>query len=175
METDLGRNLGLIPQITLEHTKNGKPHGVPLNKDAVEALCHIEPDPEKRDGPVFRRKFDKDFPRAVEQAKIHDLRFHDLRHSCSSLLLNQGRSLKEVQEILGHRDFRMTLRYAHLAKSHLVSAVNAIEGIACLPKHQESGDSSENTLTPLGEEMHTAWAHKLAQNVHHSEPTHTTS
>ncbi|HKC94107.1 MAG TPA: tyrosine-type recombinase/integrase [Nitrospira sp.] len=111
----------------------------------------------------------------VRKSEISDLRFHDLRHTCASLLLNQGRSLKEVQEILGHRDFRMTLRYALLAKSHLVSAVNAIEDIACLPKRHESGDSSENTLTSLGEEMHTAWAHKLAQNVHHSEPTHTTS
>ena len=90
----------------------------------------------------------------MTRAKIANLRFHDLRHTNASTLLNAGRSLKEVQEILGHKDFRMTLRYAHLSTSHLVSAVTAIEGIAFLPKH------------PAVDDM----AHKMAHSDAHAEP-----
>ena len=39
----------------------------------------------------------------------------------------RGRSLKEVQEILGHREFSMTLRYAHLSPDRLREAVAALE------------------------------------------------
>ena len=127
---------------------------MPLNKDAVEALCHIQPDAAKRIGRVFREGFDEAIKAAVTRAKIADLRFHDLRHTNASTLLNAGRSLKEVQEILGHKDFRMTLRYAHLSKSHLVSAVTAIEGIASLPKR------------PAVDDM----AHKMAQSDAHADP-----
>jgi len=39
----------------------------------------------------------------------------------------RGRSLKEVQEILGHRTFSMTLRYAHLSPDRLRDAVSSLE------------------------------------------------
>lgn len=43
------------------------------------------------------------------------IRFHDLRHSCTSLLIANGFSLKDIQEWLGHADFRTTANiYAHL-------------------------------------------------------------
>ena len=55
----LGQNFGLTPKLTLERTKNGKPHGVPSNKDAVDALSYIQPDPAKRTGRVLRKEFNK--------------------------------------------------------------------------------------------------------------------
>ncbi len=42
----------------------------------------------------------------------------------------KGRSLKEVQEILGHREFTMTLRYAHLSPDRLREAVASLEGFS---------------------------------------------
>ena len=62
--------------------------------------------------------------------KAHNLkviRYHDLRHSCASLLLANGVSLKEIQDWLGHSTFATTADiYAHLDKSTKVSTVNAM-------------------------------------------------
>jgi len=49
---------------------------------------------------------------------------HDLRHSFASLLINNGRSLYEVQKILGHTQVKTTQRYAHLAPQTLLDASN---------------------------------------------------
>jgi integrase len=64
--------------------------------------------------------------RARERAGMPDLRLHDLRHSFASFLINNGRSLYEVQKILGHSTQRMTERYAHLAHDTLLDATNAV-------------------------------------------------
>ena len=53
------------------------------------------------------------------------VRLHDLRHSFASFLVNAGRSLYEVQELLGHADIRTTARYAHLSRERLFEAVEA--------------------------------------------------
>lgn len=53
------------------------------------------------------------FRRAREAAKI-EARFHDLRHSCASLLINFGTPLEVVRDILGHTTVKTTERYAHL-------------------------------------------------------------
>ena len=60
------------------------------------------------------------------RAGLPDFRVHDLRHSFASFLVNSGRSLYEVQELLGHADIRTTSRYAHLAREKLVEAVECI-------------------------------------------------
>ena len=49
---------------------------------------------------------------------------HDLRHSFASFLINGGRSLYEVQKILGHTQVKTTQRYAHLSQDSLISAAN---------------------------------------------------
>ena len=55
------------------------------------------------------------------------IRFHDLRHSCASLLYANGVSLKEIQEWLGHSDISTTSNiYIHLDFSSKVSSANAI-------------------------------------------------
>jgi len=50
---------------------------------------------------------------------------HDLRHSFASLLINSGRSLCEVQKLLGHTQIKTTQRYAHLSQDTLLAASNA--------------------------------------------------
>ncbi len=44
----------------------------------------------------------------------------------------RGRSLKEIQEVLGHKSFSMTLRYAHLSPAHLRTAVESLAGLTPL-------------------------------------------
>ena len=53
---------------------------------------------------------DTAFRSVLKKAGIGNFRFHDLRHTAASHLTMRGRSLKEVQEFMGHRDSRMTMR-----------------------------------------------------------------
>ena len=69
------------------------------------------------------------FETAVERAGLPDFRFHDLRHTAASHLAMRGRPLKEIQEVLGHKIFSMTLRYAHLSPTHLRTAVESLAGL----------------------------------------------
>jgi integrase len=54
------------------------------------------------------------FARARVKAGMPDVNFHDLRHSCASLLVNMGVPLDVVRDILGHTTVKTTERYAHL-------------------------------------------------------------
>ena len=63
---------------------------------------------------------------ARKLAGMPELRVHDLRHSFASFLVNAGRSLYEVQELLGHADIRTTSRYAHLSRDRLIAAVEVV-------------------------------------------------
>ena len=66
------------------------------------------------------------FNTALRDAEIEDFHFHDLRHTFASQLLLKGGSLKDVQELLGHKDIKMTMRYAHLTQEHKRKAVNPL-------------------------------------------------
>jgi len=61
---------------------------------------------------------------ARTKAGLADVRMHDLRHSFASLLINSGRTLYEVQHILGHTQVKTTQRYAHLSQDTLLAASN---------------------------------------------------
>ena len=60
-------------------------------------------------------------------AGIKVIKFHDLRHSFASNLVMKDRPLYEVQKLLGHADFRMTQKYAHLSPSHLRGATDCLD------------------------------------------------
>jgi hypothetical protein len=54
----------------------------------------------------------------LQRANLPHVRFHDLRHSCATLLLSKGITLKMIQEILGHADFQTTANiYSHVVES----------------------------------------------------------
>ena len=71
------------------------------------------------------------FRKIVRKNNLKRIRFHDLRHSCASLLLALGHSMKEIQEWLGHSDYQTTANlYSHVdpgnRKGMIGGIVNAI-------------------------------------------------
>jgi len=78
------------------------------------------------------------FPKFLEDHGLRRMRFHDLRHSCASLLLANGVPLKHIQEWLGHSDFTTTANiYAHLDYKSKITSAQAMETGLALP---EGGD-----------------------------------
>lgn len=77
------------------------------------------------------------FSLMLEKKGCRKIRFHDLRHSCASLLFSHGVSLKEIQEWLGHSNISTTANiYTHMDFNKKISSANAIIGI--LDKEKES-------------------------------------
>jgi site-specific recombinase XerD len=73
-----------------------------------------------------QRDWSEWFREACEKAGVRDFHWHDLRHTFASRLVMEGVDLRTVQSLLGHKDIRMTMRYAHLAPSHLDAAVEKL-------------------------------------------------
>jgi len=78
-----------------------------------------------------------EFPKFMEKQGFKRLRYHDLRHSCASLLLANGVSLKQIQDWLGHSDFAITANiYGHLDFSSKQVAADSMTWIGDTPLGQ---------------------------------------
>ena len=85
------------------------------------------------------------FPVFLEKHGLRKIRFHDLRHSCATLLYANGVALKDIQEWLGHSDIATTSNiYTHLDYSSKVASANAIMGILS----QKDGQQGQTQRIP---------------------------
>jgi integrase len=121
-------------------TKSSKVRHIPLSTGAVQVLTKLRDDIHENfldDQFIFANpntgkpfvSFFYSWNSARIRAGLPDFRIHDLRHSFASYLVNAGRSLYEVQELLGHADIKTTSRYAHLNRERLVAAVEVVPQI----------------------------------------------
>jgi integrase len=135
--------------IRLELTKSGRRREVPLSSNA-DAVLARRWTPEAKDY-VFGSRNWNSFRSAWESALVvaatDDLRFHDLRHTFASWLVQRGRSLREVQEALGHQTITMTMRYSHLAPDHLRAAVAVLDDVLPAPKSFQPAEVSTQGST----------------------------
>lgn len=124
-EVDFQQRVLWIPP---ERSKSKRPRPIALSQKAIGILEGIprEPDipylffnPKTRKPPV---SVFVAWDGIRKRAGVPDLRLHDLRHSFASFLVNAGRSLYDVQRLLGHQDPKVTMRYAHLSQSTMVEA-----------------------------------------------------
>ncbi len=122
---DFERRIWRIPV-----TKLGRPRHVPMSDGLIRLLDSVPryPCPWVFPNPKTLRPFvaiHYGWDTARKRAGLADVRIHDLRHSFASLLINSGRTLFEVQRILGHTQTKTTMRYAHLSQDTLLAAANA--------------------------------------------------
>jgi integrase len=115
-------------------TKNDHPKTLALTAPVVDELRRFKADrPEFRVFPSSYRPsapwhFEKSWHTALERAEIRRFRFHDLRHTCASYLAQNGASLLEIADVLGHRQLAMVKRYAHLTTDTKAKLVNRVLG-----------------------------------------------
>lgn len=131
---------------------------LPLNTDLKDGLLEI-----KKQQEMYQKKFKRSYDRKwldyvmvdelgglilpdyitpawkrlLEKNNMRVIRFHDLRHTCASLLLNKGKhdgiTLKDIQVWLGHNDFSTTANtYSHLDATSKVSSLSALSGVVSL-------------------------------------------
>ena len=118
--------------IYLTKTKTDYAREIPLNETLKEIFSsiprHISSEYVfcRSDGKPFTY-ISRSFNTALKRAGISGFHFHDLRHTFASWLVMQGASIKEVQELLGHRDIEMTMRYAHLSEDHKRKAMELLD------------------------------------------------
>ena len=130
--------------LTVPRSKSGKPRYIQLPALAIEAL-HRQPReeaqpwvfPSPRTGrPYVSIYYSWDTIR--RRARLPGVRMHDLRHSFASFLVNAGRSLYEVQMLLGHSSPKTTMRYAHLSSDSLRSAAELATEVMWEPTREDS-------------------------------------
>jgi len=128
-EIDLNRQLLTVPAT---RSKSKKPRLIPLSDAAIELLQSL-PRPPDMPWVFFNPRTGKP-PVSIfyawdtirRRVQLSDVRLHDLRHSYASFLINAGRTLYEVQRLLGHHDPKVTMRYAHLSPQSMRDAVNLV-------------------------------------------------
>jgi integrase len=75
----------------------------------------------------FAKEVKESFRRAVRRAEISDFRFHDLRHTFASELVQKGVSIYTVSKLLGHSSIEMTSRYSHLSPESDLKAIMKLD------------------------------------------------
>ena len=115
-------------RIPATNSKSGKVRAVPLNETSLKVLSMQKTKDDFEHVFINRRTgkpyttIQKVWDRLRKAAELEHVRIHDLRHQHASMLVNNGRTLYEVQQILGHSTSKVTERYSHLSTATLQSA-----------------------------------------------------
>ncbi len=114
-----------------DQAKAGKAIGVPLNQTAMQVLMDR---PRVSDyvfthsgGGKVKAISNRVWREALNKAGITDFRWHDLRHTWASWLVQQGTPLAALKEMGGWESVEMVQRYAHLAPEHLSQHARLID------------------------------------------------
>lgn len=119
-------------RVPASNTKARKVRAIPLNDSALQVLQQARELNYGGEYVFVNKKTGKPYTTIVKtwtnmriKAGLPHVRIHDLRHQYASFLVNAGRTLFEVQQILGHSDPSVTQRYSHLSTKSLSEAANS--------------------------------------------------
>lgn len=121
-DVDLDKRVLHIPL-----TKTNIPRTIPLSALAKSILANrikATESPSDLLFPIMADSVSQAFNRACKRSqKLHNLRFHDLRHEATSQLFEKGLTPMQVATVTGHRDFQMLHRYTHLRAEDMVALI----------------------------------------------------
>lgn len=111
--------------------ENKKLCGNSYNKEWLEYICVDD------GGNLIRPDYvTETFLKLLKKRKLKEIRFHDLRHTCASILLKNGANMKEIQAWLGHSNYNTTANlYAHLDTSSVCNTGKVITSVF-MPKKE---------------------------------------
>ncbi len=121
--------------VTVMLSKNGERRTIPLNEVAFKVLKAKSKVRFLKSDHVFtsrigtrleKRNLARAFYKAMNKAGVENFRFHDLRHTFATRLVQAGVELYTVAKLLGHKDVRTTQRYAHHTTESLRGVVNVL-------------------------------------------------
>ena len=128
---DLDRRILTVTGAT---AKSRRTRHIPLNREATAVMLNWRAQSEDTSGLVLVNEQGERFDRAnsswrrlLKDAQITAFRWHDMRHHFASRLAMGGVDLNSIRELLGHSDYAMTLRYAHLAPEYKLKAVEVLD------------------------------------------------
>jgi len=156
-DVDLERGVVVVRQ-----QKTGRAKTVPISSALRELLLSLRrgvgaaPVFARTDGAPFSvKEVQRAFRVARKLSGVRsELTPHSLRHTFASWLAIAGTPLRTIQELLGHRDVRMTIRYSHLSPAHLREAVEVIEPaenadrlrVGCAPEGKAVAENGAKSL-----------------------------
>lgn len=119
--------------VTIPKSKNGKTRHIPLNSVVIATFKVLQQRSLNGAGQVFVNMYGEPlrgykhwFDPAVQEAGIQDFTWYCLRHTFASRLVMAGVDIRTVAELMGHKTIQMTMRYAHLAPTHQLAAVERL-------------------------------------------------
>jgi len=141
--------------ILVEKTKSGRSRTIPINPLLLKELLklrrengqspYVFPNPDTGK-PITTVK--TSFTGACKRAGIEGLRFHDLRHTFGSRLVQRGADIETVRSLLGHSSITITQRYVHTTDDRKKAAVDLLR-IRYTAENRAKEDSTKKPVNPL--------------------------
>lgn len=120
--------------IHVEISKNKQRRSIPINESLRKEIELLPP--KMKDEYIFphsskypRGCIKRMWKKILEKAGLSDFRFHDLRHTFASYVMMKKGNVPLLQDLLGHKDSEMTLRYSHLSPKYRMDAVRVMDEV----------------------------------------------
>jgi len=141
-------------KVTVKKTKSNEIRVIPINQTLYQELSNLSEGSDSEyifsngNGHRFG-DIKKSFSAALRRAGIEDFHFHDLRHTFGSHLVMQGIDLKTVQQVMGHKEIKTTMRYSHLSPEYVQEAMERLDSVWTLYGHQRKTRTYRNSRKSL--------------------------
>jgi integrase len=139
--------------ITIFKSKNKDPRTIPINETVFKMLKNKGKVKSIKTNFVFytdahtmliKTTVDHAFQKALKKVGVENFRFHDIRHTFATRLIQSGKDLYKVQRLLGHKTPSMTQRYAHHYPESLRDAVDVLDKISTNLAQSDKQEVNQN-------------------------------